>query len=157
MRQEDGTRGALTIGELAARTGASVRSLRYYEQHGLLRPDRTEGGWRFYSANDVQIVAQIQELLRAGFCSTVIRGLLLPLECPAENGGLLREAFAAARVRLESERDAIDAELKVLAALEDRVRVATDTHVRSEDREHDRCTRPRTETTPFDHRDRRLR
>ena len=38
----------MQIGELSARTGASVRMLRYYEEHGLLEPERTESGYRVY-------------------------------------------------------------------------------------------------------------
>ena len=39
----------MKIGELAARTGVSIRSLRYYEQQGLLMPVRNENGYREYS------------------------------------------------------------------------------------------------------------
>ena len=39
----------MRIGELARRTGVSVRSLRYYETQGLLRSDRTPGGHREYA------------------------------------------------------------------------------------------------------------
>lgn len=39
----------MKIGELSARTGVSIRSLRYYEQQGLLAPARHENGYREYS------------------------------------------------------------------------------------------------------------
>ena len=38
----------MRIGELSRRTGVSRRSLRYYEQHGLLTSHRTANGWREY-------------------------------------------------------------------------------------------------------------
>jgi len=38
------------IGELAERTGVSVRSLRYYETKGLLGSERTSGGQREYAS-----------------------------------------------------------------------------------------------------------
>src|SRR3954449_9555224 len=41
---------ALTIGEVAARTGLTQRTLRYYEDLGLLDPPRTHGGRRSYDA-----------------------------------------------------------------------------------------------------------
>ena len=41
---------ALTIGEVAARTGLTQRTLRYYEDLGLLEPPRTDGGRRSYDA-----------------------------------------------------------------------------------------------------------
>ncbi len=40
----------MQIGELAQRTGASGRSIRYYEQQGLLETQRTGRGWRTYDA-----------------------------------------------------------------------------------------------------------
>lgn len=54
------------IGELSARTGVSRRSLRYYEQRGLLDAERTEAGWREYDASAVTRVRNVQDLLRAG-------------------------------------------------------------------------------------------
>jgi len=47
------------IGELSARTGASVRMLRYYEEQGLLEPRRTGSGYRTYAESDVDRVARI--------------------------------------------------------------------------------------------------
>ncbi|WAB83750.1 MerR family transcriptional regulator [Microcella daejeonensis] len=127
----------LSIGELAERTGVSVRSLRYYEQQMLLSPARTSGGRRVYEHEDERSVARIQELFQAGFCSSVIREILLPLEAPADNEQLLGDAFTAARERLLSERDAIDAELANLSALADRIGVASHMHVISHHGTHD--------------------
>lgn len=67
----------MRIGELAARTGVSVRSLRYYEAQGLLTPQRTAAGQRVYGPHHESVVATIRDLLAAGFCSSVI-GVLLP-------------------------------------------------------------------------------
>jgi DNA-binding transcriptional MerR regulator len=66
----------MRIGELAARTGVSERSLRYYEQQGLLAPDRTPGGQREYPARAVDRVIRIQELFAAGLHSKTIARLL---------------------------------------------------------------------------------
>ncbi|WP_344523107.1 MerR family transcriptional regulator [Streptomyces albiaxialis] len=57
---------AVQIGELAERTGASRRSLRYYEQHGLLHPRRSPKGWREYDEDAVDRVRNVRELLAAG-------------------------------------------------------------------------------------------
>lgn len=61
------------IGELSARTGVSRRSLRYYEQRGLLDAQRTEAGWREYDASAVTRVRNVQDLLHAGMTVDDIR------------------------------------------------------------------------------------
>lgn len=51
------------IGEAAERTQLTQRTLRYYEEKGLLKsPSRMEGGFRLYSAEDVQRLERIKEL-----------------------------------------------------------------------------------------------
>jgi DNA-binding transcriptional MerR regulator/uncharacterized glyoxalase superfamily protein PhnB len=50
----------LTIGEVATRTGLTPRTLRYYEDLGLLEPARTEGGRRAYDAADLDRLYRIR-------------------------------------------------------------------------------------------------
>lgn len=51
------------IEQVAARTGLTKRTLRYYEEIGLLAPPgRTEGGYRLYSEDDVQRLLRIKRL-----------------------------------------------------------------------------------------------
>ena len=53
----------LQIGEVAERTGVTQRTLRFYEEKGLLKPpSRLEGGFRLYSEDDVQRVERIRRL-----------------------------------------------------------------------------------------------
>ncbi len=53
----------LQIGEVAERTGVTQRTLRFYEEKGLLRPpSRMDGGFRLYSEDDVRRVEQIRKL-----------------------------------------------------------------------------------------------
>lgn len=66
----------MLIGELSTSTGASVRSLRYYEQQGLLRPTRRSNGYRAYPPTSVQVVRNIRLLLAAGLTTETVRGLL---------------------------------------------------------------------------------
>ncbi|WP_157601752.1 MerR family transcriptional regulator [Saccharomonospora halophila] len=61
------------IGELAERTGASRRSIRHYEQQGLLEPRRTSSGWREYDELAVNRVLNLRELLKAGLSLSDIR------------------------------------------------------------------------------------
>ncbi|QHB99876.1 MerR family transcriptional regulator [Epidermidibacterium keratini] len=66
----------MRIGELSRRTAVSVRSLRYYEEQGLLVSERTPGGHREYADAAVDRVIRIQELYAAGLSSRVINELL---------------------------------------------------------------------------------
>lgn len=55
----------MLIGEVAARTGVTHRTLRFYEEKGLLDPpSRMKGGFRRYSEDDVRRVKEIVELQR---------------------------------------------------------------------------------------------
>lgn len=59
-------REGLLIGELARRTGTSTRSLRYYEQQGLIAADRDRNGYRRYTEDVVNVVTNLRRLLDAG-------------------------------------------------------------------------------------------
>ncbi len=53
----------LQIDEVASRTGLTKRTIRYYEEIGLLRPpSRTEGGYRLFTDEDVQRLERIKQL-----------------------------------------------------------------------------------------------
>ena len=66
------------IGEVADRTGVTQRTLRFYEEKGLLRPpERMDGGFRLYSENDVTLIGyikQLQDLL--GFTLSEIKDMV---------------------------------------------------------------------------------
>ncbi|WP_083396130.1 MerR family transcriptional regulator [Frigoribacterium sp. MCBA15_019] len=145
----------MRIGELAAKTGASVRALRYYEQQGLLAPERNAAGQRTYSPQHAGIVSTIRDFLHAGFCSSVISTILPALSDPALSSDRLAAAVDAAEARLLSEKHAIEEEMKRLAALRSQWDLDPHPHVSVEGGPHDASHA--TEATPFDHRDRRLR
>ena len=59
----DSSEAYLQIGEVAERTGVTQRTLRFYEEKGLLRPPtRMDGGFRLYSEDDVTRVEHIRRL-----------------------------------------------------------------------------------------------
>jgi len=65
---EEGQRSpAFKIGELAKRFGVNVRTLRYYEEIGLLPAARLESGYRTYSEADAQRLRFVLKAKRAGF------------------------------------------------------------------------------------------
>lgn len=63
MDREQGVFGISVAAEL---TGTAVQNLRVYERHGLVSPDRTEGGTRRYSQADVDRLVRVRELLDEG-------------------------------------------------------------------------------------------
>jgi len=70
--------GLYTIEQVATRTGLTKRTLRYYEEVGLLPPtDRTEGNYRRYCESDIQRLERIKKLRDLlGFSLTDIREIL---------------------------------------------------------------------------------
>lgn len=57
----------MRVGELAERTGASVRSLRHYESAGLVEARRDANGYRVFDDAAVARVRRVRGLLEAGF------------------------------------------------------------------------------------------
>ncbi|MEV7827898.1 MerR family transcriptional regulator [Microbacterium enclense] len=58
----------MQIGELAERTGLSIRTLRHYDEIGLLRPSaRSDGGFRLYTADDESRLLLIRRMKPLGY------------------------------------------------------------------------------------------
>ncbi|MGY1725179.1 MerR family transcriptional regulator [Blastococcus sp. SYSU DS0533] len=69
--------GLLQIGQVAERTGLSLRTIRWYEEEGLVVPtSRTDGGFRLYSADDVARLEVIKRMKPLGFALEEMRELL---------------------------------------------------------------------------------
>ncbi|MGY1836054.1 MerR family transcriptional regulator [Blastococcus sp. SYSU DS0510] len=67
----------MQIGQVADLTGLSLRSIRWYEEEGLVVPTaRTEGGFRLYSAGDVARLEVIKRMKPLGFALEEMRELL---------------------------------------------------------------------------------
>ncbi|MFC4102575.1 MerR family transcriptional regulator [Paenibacillus xanthanilyticus] len=82
-----------TTGQLAKRTGLTLRTLRYYDQIGLLRPDKDQiGAARRYNVNDLGRLQQIQTLKYVGLSLEEI-GQLLAGE--ADSGLEMRDSLRA--------------------------------------------------------------
>lgn len=62
----------MKIGELARRTGISVRMLRYYEEQGVLSPGRRSSGYRDYDVGDLKLMRVVKRLQGAGLPITTI-------------------------------------------------------------------------------------
>ena len=65
------------IGQVAERTGLSLRTIRFYEESGLVVPTaRSEGGFRLYVAADVERLRVIMQMKPLGFSLEEMRELL---------------------------------------------------------------------------------
>ncbi len=80
-RPED-ERGVYGISVAAELIGTGVQNLRLYEARGLLEPERTEAGTRRYSANDLDRLRRISDLLAAGLN---LAGISMVLDLEAQN------------------------------------------------------------------------
>lgn len=100
----------MLIGEVVERTGLTERTLRFYEELGLINPRRTEGGRRIYGTADLTTLHHITLLKRAGFSLSHIKQLL---DAPSIDGEAIVKAQIAS---LELERSAIDHALTCLAS-----------------------------------------
>ena len=75
----DSDRGVYGISVAADLVGMGAQNLRLYEARGLLEPERTDGGTRRYSKNDLDRLRRIGDLLEAGLNLAGI-GMVLHLE-----------------------------------------------------------------------------
>ena len=78
-REDQGVYGISVAADLA---GTGIQNLRLYERKGLLRPSRSAGGTRLYSANDVLRLRRIIDLLAAGLNLT---GIAMVLDLQDDN------------------------------------------------------------------------
>jgi DNA-binding transcriptional MerR regulator len=117
----------LKIGELSALTGVSVRSLRYYEQQGLLTPVRHDNGYRDYSPYAEEQVRSIQLYLGLGLSTEQIASFL---NCVMKN----KEAFCQEVLPLYRQKLAeIDAQIaqlqQIKSNLEERIEAVLEEQV----------------------------
>ena len=105
---------SMRIGDLSKRTGVSSRSLRYYEEQGLLTSSRSDAGQRHYSEIDVERVALIRQLFDAGMSSRVIAAVLPCVDTPTDPD-ITESAF----MTMMHERDRIDADIAHLIETRD--------------------------------------
>ena len=78
----DQARGVYGISVAAELVGMGVQMLRLYEARGLLAPERTEGGTRRYSADDLVRLRRIGDLLEAGLN---LAGIAMVMDLQDEN------------------------------------------------------------------------
>lgn len=94
----------MQIGEVASRTELSLRSLRHWEEVGLLKPSgRSEGGFRLYTEADVDKILVIRRMKPLGFSLDEMRSVMTDVEILADTAADSAADVAArdaARTRL---------------------------------------------------------
>ena len=66
----------ISIGQLATRTGLSVSAIRYYEEQGLVAPERNDGGQRLFLRSDIRRLSFVLIAQQFGFALAEIRSEL---------------------------------------------------------------------------------
>jgi MerR family copper efflux transcriptional regulator len=95
-----GDEPVMQIGEVATRTELSLRSLRHWEEVGLLTPSgRTDGGFRLYTESDVDKILVIRRMKPLGFSLDEMRAVMADLEV-LDDAAADEPALRAARERL---------------------------------------------------------
>jgi MerR family transcriptional regulator/heat shock protein HspR len=100
MTRSRKSRGVYAISVAAELTGAGVQNLRVYERHGLVEPDRTDGGTRRYSEDDLARITRVLGLLERGLN---LAGVALVLRLEDDNARL-RELAGEPDARKKADR-----------------------------------------------------
>ena len=88
------------IGDVAARTELSLRSLRHWDEVGLLRPSgRTEGGFRLYTDADVEKILVIRRMKPLGFTLDQMSAAMRDIEVLRDAGAGPQREEARERLR----------------------------------------------------------
>lgn len=86
----------ITIRDAAKRLDVTPRTLKYYEERGLVTPSRSEGRYRLYSEQDLENLARILRLSSLGFS---LQGITEMLKRPLEPVGDGRKGYSAESLR----------------------------------------------------------
>jgi MerR family transcriptional regulator, copper efflux regulator len=110
-----GGSGLMQIGEVATRTGLSLRTIRYYEEMGLVEPSaRSQGGFRLYTDTDVQRLRLIARMKPLEFTLEQMRQLLDATDRLSSGARLTKTERARLRTTLGEFRAAIAARCETL-------------------------------------------
>jgi len=116
-------RAELTIAEMSRLNNVSLRTLRFYEDRGLIKP-RREGNKRFYRAADRVRMEMILRGKKFGFTLTEIIDLIGGKgidETPDLEEQLQPQQIVAQIAHLERQRDEVDSAIRQLRATQDRM------------------------------------
>ncbi|HFI0150304.1 TPA: MerR family transcriptional regulator [Streptococcus suis] len=97
MREKEFRRSlaVFPIGSVMKLTDLTARQIRYYEEHGLICPDRNEGNRRLYSLNDMDLLLEIKDFLDEGL-----------------NIAAIKKEYANRKVKQEQEKTLTDEDVR---------------------------------------------
>lgn len=105
----------MRIGEVSRRSGVSPRSLRYYEQLGLIDSERESNGYRRYDGVAVERAVVIHMLFEMDFSREIVTSVL------ACTGDAPAEAHDALAVQLARVREDLSTRIETLMATRHRI------------------------------------
>ncbi|MBD8606953.1 MerR family transcriptional regulator [Aeromicrobium sp. CFBP 8757] len=100
---------AMHIGEVAARTDLSLRSLRHWEDVGLVVPSgRSEGGFRLYAEEDVERILFVRRMKPLGFTLDEMKAVMADLAALRDPGAGTDDRARAGEHLADVQRDAAE-------------------------------------------------
>jgi DNA-binding transcriptional MerR regulator len=111
----------MQVGQIAARTGVSVRSIRHYERAGLLHASRRPNGYREFDGSAVERVRAIRDLLGSGFTVEEILSLASCLQGGDTCAGCCSQTVALYREKLARIDQQVSTLLDLRRRIEDRI------------------------------------
>lgn len=131
--------GLMKIGEVARKTGLSLRTIRYYEEMGLIAPiDRSNGGFRLYNGDALSRIYLIQSLQNLQLSLKEIKTLMALKEENKTKGEVARHLLSElGNQRAEAERrratyqaiiEDLDEGIRILTECQECTRMSNEPH-----------------------------
>ncbi|UQS27914.1 MULTISPECIES: MerR family transcriptional regulator [Amycolatopsis] len=132
----------MQIGEVAERTGLSLRTIRYYEEVGLVVPSaRSQGGFRLYTEPDIDRLQLIKRMKPLGFQLEEMRDLLAILD-PTPDGPEIADPAARLAEFSETATKACE-DLRAKLVIAEEFASLLRTHITAARRQHPTGVQPR--------------
>jgi DNA-binding transcriptional MerR regulator len=103
------------IGEIAEQLGVTTKTLRHYEKIGLIEPQRSDSGYRLYSAEDVERLQRIRQLQALGLSLRQIKAIFTE-----DDGSLWQEAMQTLLGEVEAQIELLEQRRELISKLLER-------------------------------------
>lgn len=128
--------GLLTTGDMARLTGNTLRTVRFYEEAGILRPDRrSAGGHRLFGRRELDRLQFITDMRSAGLSLEAIRSML-ELKDRSENG---QKAAEEALGAIDEQISSLENKLEIFTRLRTELIQAREILMSCKDCTNERC------------------